>query len=665
MKLFEYADNVTLPDGKVLSMNDANSFPFMYMNDNYFFLGVDGGTHIGSIEDYFNKLGNEEYREARYSGNPDDLDDFLYEVLGNATFTGRAWINDKVMSFWDLNNGAGDRKRMKDIVKNLEEELNIKIDPKEWWLEFSDTQGIPYFVILNDFIENNDLKYGIIDEDDKLPVEVVKAWHLLNSQEKLRLKKEYGMDKYKPKRKPLAWKQALLKSESLRDKMTPVPEEEIRRKVKDELGVDDDVISVKIYNPHGYKLVGGNGSTLKEENYRVHHHKLTGDVVKIYNFLIDYYNINPGDSLPQSMKELIIKDDTPLTYTRKRNSNFVQSNESLRNKMKPKSKEEIIKSISSPESKLTPTEKFMEASRYGILSIVKKIMIDDDKDILKYNDYIPFYLALAHGHIDIVKFMSDYIDDEEIIKFGIYISKKNNQIDIFNYLNTLKINENKIITLFEDYVQYFNVNNHRYFFEVRDPKDNRGYSVGWGVGNIQDDNISKFNRTDRYEQFKVFKEVKEIFINWFNETKPEKFYFSVPGRKRMELYINFINKITNNDFDYKIVETDYDSFDLKETEVLYVLFTKKINESLRNKMIPKSDKELKDVFNDKIENIDNMTYAEIRELWLMADEQIRKQIEDKFNSKELKAFQAILRSHHLEDYKGSELAKKDEWMEEL
>jgi len=139
------------------------------------------------------------------------------------------------------------------------------------------------------------------------------------------------------------------------------------------------------------------------------------------------------------------------------------------------------------------------------------------------------------------------------------------------YLTTYK--------LFE-YLKYFDINDNQYWFEVRDPKDEKGYSVGWGVGNIEDDDISKFNRTDRHEQFKIFGEVKKLFTEWFNNNHPDKFYFSVPGEKRMNIYINFLEDILENEYEYEIQKTDYKPFDLKEQNVYYVLFKKKpINES--------------------------------------------------------------------------------------
>lgn len=134
----------------------------------------------------------------------------------------------------------------------------------------------------------------------------------------------------------------------------------------------------------------------------------------------------------------------------------------------------------------------------------------------------------------------------------------------------------KHLKLFENFLKYFNINNNRYWFEVRDPKDDKGYSVGWGVGNIEDDNISKFNRTDRHEQFKIFSEVKVLFKKWFDDNKPDSFYFSVPGEKRMNIYLNSLKDLVGDKYQYEVVKTDYKPFDLKEKTVYYVTF-KKIN----------------------------------------------------------------------------------------
>ena len=126
----------------------------------------------------------------------------------------------------------------------------------------------------------------------------------------------------------------------------------------------------------------------------------------------------------------------------------------------------------------------------------------------------------------------------------------------------------------KEFLKYFDINQNKYWFEVRDPKDDKGYSIGWGVGDINDDNLSKFNRTNRNEQFKIFTEVKKLFNDWFNKERPSKFYFSVPGEKRMNIYINFLKETLGDEYEYDIQKTDYKPFDLKETNVYYVIFKK-------------------------------------------------------------------------------------------
>lgn len=128
--------------------------------------------------------------------------------------------------------------------------------------------------------------------------------------------------------------------------------------------------------------------------------------------------------------------------------------------------------------------------------------------------------------------------------------------------------------ILENYLEYFFVNDNKYWFEVRDPKSDMGYSVGWGVGNIDDDNKSKFDRTDRHEQFLIFSEVKKFFKKWFDENKPENFYFSVPGEKRLNIYLNYLIPVIGNEYTHEVRKTDYKSFDSRENAVYYAIFKK-------------------------------------------------------------------------------------------
>jgi tRNA nucleotidyltransferase/poly(A) polymerase len=266
MKLFEYADNVTLPNGKILDQSDPKSYPFLYFDDKDFFIGDEGSTHMGSLENYFERNDNQEFLDID-PYDYDERDNFLYSYLDNATYTGRVWLNHKVMAFWDLTIDAESRLRLKDIIKKLEKEFIIKIDPKEWWLEFSDTTtGIPYFVILDDFIKGNDLKYGEMESNTEVSSQVRKAWHLLNSAEKMKLKTQYGMDKYKTKNKPLPWKQALLKSESKiimnidKFNISLQDMEKTNERISAQMEIPNDILKFyKLFKKNGHKLyiVGG------------------------------------------------------------------------------------------------------------------------------------------------------------------------------------------------------------------------------------------------------------------------------------------------------------------------------------------------------------------------------------------------------------------------
>ena len=103
--------------------------------------------------------------------------------------------------------------------------------------------------------------------------------------------------------------------ESIRDLMTPKSEDEIKDKVKKMFKTDDDIISIKVWNPSGYILVS-KASGIEEENYRVNYHKLTGHVLKIYYWLKCYLVRFPGETI-NNIEGFLIKDINNLKYIRK------------------------------------------------------------------------------------------------------------------------------------------------------------------------------------------------------------------------------------------------------------------------------------------------------------------------------------------------------------
>ena len=382
MKLYEYADNVTLPNGKSIDQSDPKSYPILYFDDKEFFIGDEGSTHMASLENHFYKIKNQEFVDID-PFDYDEKDNFLYTYLDAATFTGRVWLKHKVMAFWDLGIDVKSQHRLKDIIDNLEKEFNIKINPKEWWLEFSDTYtGIPYFVNMDDFIEGKNLKYGVMDSNTKVSSEVRKAWHLLNSAEKLKKKKEYGMDKFKMKAKPLPWKQALMKSESfitnfeqynesIRDKMTPkISEEEI-----DELVSSMIDKLAKMFVDDGYTR---NEQIAKEflEDYR----SVIIELLVSGKSIEDVYQFLPR----------IIDDDDPYDDEDLFNDMY----ESLRDQMKPKSKEELKKVMHLDGEHITniPDEAYTEKEVKRIIKRFSKIFNKNFEDDTEFRVVDWYYM---------------------------------------------------------------------------------------------------------------------------------------------------------------------------------------------------------------------------------------------------------------------------------
>ena len=94
--------------------------------------------------------------------------------------------------------------------------------------------------------------------------------------------------------------------ESLRNKMIPKSEDEIRTNIKKSLNVNNDIISVKIWNPYKYKLVSDT-SLLKEEEYNNDYYKVTGDIVDIFVF-ITIYTMGSNNDVDTYIKTHLIED---------------------------------------------------------------------------------------------------------------------------------------------------------------------------------------------------------------------------------------------------------------------------------------------------------------------------------------------------------------------
>jgi hypothetical protein len=199
--LYEYSDYVKLPDGKTLDCHDNDSYPFMYLYGEDFFVGQEATMHIQSLEDYYEKQKDRDYLEAKYpEGDTENIDyqgidDYLHDILDTCEFKGRIWTNKNVLAFWDLNCDESDIPILKKIIKELEDYFDIQIDPETWWIEFFDVgRQKQYFVTLEEFY-NNDIDEGEKESEDEGSMELRKKYHQMSPLNKPKIfHKGWGSD---------------------------------------------------------------------------------------------------------------------------------------------------------------------------------------------------------------------------------------------------------------------------------------------------------------------------------------------------------------------------------------------------------------------------------------------------------------------------------------
>jgi len=202
-KLNEIADYIKI-DNKELRHYDDDAYAFLYLDgyENNTFIIKQGLSHINLIGYYLHSIKDNEYMDVYYT---EDNEDYLYSRLDGCEFKGRLWLNSKVMGFWDLSCNDHDIEIFKKLIKDIEKRLNIKINLKEWKVEFYDIEKqSTFFVTIEDFINKN-----INIDDKKTPkedFEKLKKQHLdINKNKKV----PYGFGSKNSKHKPLDWKQAL------------------------------------------------------------------------------------------------------------------------------------------------------------------------------------------------------------------------------------------------------------------------------------------------------------------------------------------------------------------------------------------------------------------------------------------------------------------------
>ena len=131
-------------------------------------------------------------------------------------------------------------------------------------------------------------------------------------------------------------------NESLRDKMTPISKDKWEE-ILSEVDLDVDPtgeISILMYNPRQFNYVGSNSQIKQvhiEENKVT---RLTGPFVVILDFLKNFYTTSTGNALAMIKNRL---------------------DESLRNKMLPKSEEEILNNLNAD-----PNATYKKSKKSGV-----------------------------------------------------------------------------------------------------------------------------------------------------------------------------------------------------------------------------------------------------------------------------------------------------------
>jgi len=96
-------------------------------------------------------------------------------------------------------------------------------------------------------------------------------------------------------------------NESLRDKMIGKTDEEVRNNIKKSIGVDSDIVSVKVWNPDDYRLVSS-GSVLKSKHLGNYNSAITGDIIKVVEWLEDWVGGSKSKAISY-LKQNIIKPE--------------------------------------------------------------------------------------------------------------------------------------------------------------------------------------------------------------------------------------------------------------------------------------------------------------------------------------------------------------------
>ena len=197
-KLFESPDNL-IYNGKRYSSKSEDSVSFCvlakHIDDNYYTVYVDNVKGQG-------------HADMEYTPIPGEPEPKFKSFHFN-TFYGRLWLNDKLISFWDIPKIGEDfdikvfRYYMNELKRKLIKRgfISENEDMNNWIMQIDNMIFIKVKDFIGDFKSNEeDYKYHLMRSDD--------------IRRKKRTKKYFGnIDDSRP----LKWKQALLRSENVNE----------------------------------------------------------------------------------------------------------------------------------------------------------------------------------------------------------------------------------------------------------------------------------------------------------------------------------------------------------------------------------------------------------------------------------------------------------------
>jgi uncharacterized ubiquitin-like protein YukD len=276
----------------------------------------------------------------------------------------------------------------------------------------------------------------------------------------------------------------------------------------------------------------------------------------------------------------------------------MKSNESIRDKMKPKSSEEIKNVL----SKYTPNEKLMMGVRNGELWLVKRALMDGAD--INFSEGSPFIWAYINQNTDIIEYMLNKgveVNDEVIRKIGSYGYKVPDWL-ITHFKEYIKDDSKEYIDDSKEYKSKGYVK-----------KTNEGVRDTNGVGFLRSMMTGLSNKMDEYqksftyliEQITVKFNVDVTYVERGTECD-----IYIEDKIDIKALIKWIKD--NSDF----VITDYNKY--KSGTKRITISSPKTNESLRDKMTPKSFEDLEKLTRNMTTE-EKITYGLIHDInWLVS-----------------------------------------------